>query len=120
MIRPVWVRLPVDLDDGERAPALCADESYLVRLADGSVCWAIYIVNHGSRFERVAETSDESTGEVLEPVSVMVSGYSPETIAAALGRASITDRLVAEVIAQIPYAMQRAKQLVEQDARVAS
>jgi len=60
--RQVWVSLPVDLEAGEQPPRLDDLDSYLVRLADGSVCWAIFAVKNGSHFERIADRGDESTG----------------------------------------------------------
>lgn len=114
MSRVVWARVPVDLDCGEKPPTLTDGEHYIVRLADGSRCWAEYVARHGTHFERVAEDSEESTGEVLSDVcSVLVSGYTLALIEALLYGPTLTDRVVAETLARIPAAMARAKHLIE-------
>lgn len=125
MIRPVWVRLPVEIDCGEKTPELCEGDDYLVRLETGEVLWGTWTIDRGKYFARIddlgAGASELNGNGITGVVEVMISGYSRENIAAALGRPlSITDRLVADVLAQIPAAMAKAKQLVERDSRVAS
>lgn len=75
-VSPLWISLPVD--DGHLVPRLGDGDSYLVRLASGSVVWAVFVVHHGARFERLNADGDDSTGEVLDGVeAVMVRGYGP-------------------------------------------
>lgn len=80
---PVWVTLPVDLDEGQRAPRLNDGESYVVRVADGTELWAVYEVNQGAAFFPCDDEGNKvpspgmSEPWPLDVTAVCVSGYGP-------------------------------------------
>ena len=79
--RPVWVSLPCD--DGEPLPRLYDGDSYVVRLADGTELWAVYVVDSGAAlFPCDDEGNEVPTAGYDSPVpldvaAVCVSGYGP-------------------------------------------
>ena len=71
--KPVWCSLPVD--DGAPLPRLDDGDSYIVRLANGTELWAVYVVGNGAWFYPCDDEGNEVGDALDNVVAVMTSGY---------------------------------------------
>lgn len=123
--RPVWVSLPLEGDEDPRNRIWDGD-SYIVELADGEQVWALYTRDGG--FELCDDEGtplDDQRNPLTNVARVMVHGHvagfgpscpkagEPLKIGLVVVQPSITDRVVAELLARVPAAMARAKQIIE-------
>lgn len=127
--RPVWVSLPIE-GDGDPRNRIWDGDSYIVELADGEQLWASFTRDGGF------VACDDEGNEIARPgfscpmpldnvARVMVRGHvagfgpncpkagEPLKIGLVVVQPSLTDRVVAELLARVPAAMARAKQIIE-------